>query len=44
MTVMFMYLIGPVFALGLIAWVNRDKIRVFLNRGADQGSDPKDDR
>jgi len=41
---MFMYLIGPVFALGLIVWVNRDMIRAFLNRGSDQGSDPKDDR
>lgn len=32
MTVMFMYLIGPVFALGLILWVNRAKIRSWLKR------------
>ena len=32
MTVMFMYLIGPVFALGLILWVKREKIRSWLKR------------
>lgn len=29
MTIMFMYLIGPLFALGLITWVNRDKIALW---------------
>lgn len=32
MTVMFMYLLGPLFALGLISWVNRAQIRAWLQR------------
>ena len=32
MTVMFMYLLGPLFALGLISWVNRTQIRAWLQR------------
>ena len=31
-TVMFMYLIGPVFALGLILWIKRAKIGGWLRR------------
>ena len=42
MTVMFMYLIGPVFALGLIAWVNRDKIWSWLSGKSEKDTDPKD--
>ena len=41
MTVMFMYLIGPVFALGLIAWVNRAKIATWLGRDNPTKRDPE---